>query len=152
MSLRIQKRRPCLPFTISLHAEEALMTEQLPNSNIKMTIDLKKNRIRIHKSMLHLMDDPPYVQLLINPTVGAVALKALSRNVSGDSTHRVSKKQLLSSNSIEIYSLSFFQKLMQVMPNLKAGHRYRMTGEIVPAEKVAVFSFDTLKEFSEGEI
>lgn len=128
------------------------MTEQLLNSNIKMTIDLKKNRIRIHKSMLHLMDDPPYVQLLINPTVGAVALKALSRNVSGDSTHRVSKKQLLSSNSIEIYSLSFFQKLMQVMPNLKAGHRYRMTGEIVPAEKVAVFSFDTLKEFSEGEI
>lgn len=128
------------------------MTEQLPNSNIKMTIDLKKNRIRIHKSMLHLMDDPPYVQLLINPTAGAVALKALSRNVSGDSTHRVSKKQLLSSNSIEIYSLSFFQKLMQVMPNLKAGHRYRMTGEIVPAEKVAFFSFETLKEFSEGDI
>ena len=126
------------------------MTEPT-STNVRITVDLKKYRIRLHKSTLHLLGDPPYVQLLINPTAGVVAVKALSRNASGDSTHRISRKQLLSSNSVEIYSMSFIEKLMQVVPGLQPGHRYRMTGEVVPAEKLAFYSFETLKELSECE-
>ncbi|MBR0390700.1 MAG: hypothetical protein IJK38_00045 [Oscillospiraceae bacterium] len=121
------------------------------STNVRITVDLKKYRIRLHKSTLHLLGDPPYVQLLINPTAGVVAVKALSRNASGDSTHRISRKQLLSSNSVEIYSMSFIEKLMHVVPGLQPGHRYRMTGEVVPAEKLAFYSFETLKELSECE-
>ncbi len=124
------------------------MTEQ-PRTDVKLTIDLRKYRIRLHKSTLHLLDDPPYVQLLVNPSAKVVALKAVMKNLSGDSTHRVSRKQLQSANSVEIYSMSFIQTLMQVIPELKEGRRYRMNGEIVSAEGLALFSFDTLKEFPE---
>ena len=124
------------------------MTEQ-PRTDVKLTIDLRKYRIRLHKSTLHLLDDPPYVQLLVNPSAKVVALKAVMKNLSGDSTHRVSRKQLQSANSVEIYSMSFIQTLMQVIPELKEGHRYRMNGEIVSTESLALFSFDTLKEFPE---
>lgn len=127
------------------------MAEQSSDSKIIITIDLKKYRIRLHKSMLHLMGDPPYVQLLVNPNAGVVALKALIKNASGDSTHRVSRKQLQSTNSVEIYSRSFVQKLIQVKPELKEGHRYRMKGDIIPSENLAVFSFWSLKDFSEVE-
>lgn len=124
------------------------MTEQ-PRTDVKLTIDLRKYRIRLHKSTLHLLDDPPYVQLLVNPSAKVVALKAVMKNLSGDSTHRVSRKQLQSANSVEIYSMSFIKTLMQVIPELKEGRRYRMNGEIVSAEGLALFSFDTLKEFPE---
>ena len=124
------------------------MTEQ-PRTDVKLTIDLRKYRIRLHKSTLHLLDDPPYVQLLVNPSAKVVALKAVMKTLSGDSTHRVSRKQLQSANSVEIYSMSFIKTLMQVIPELKEGRRYRMNGEIVSAEGLALFSFDTLKEFPE---
>ena len=32
-----------------------------------LLIDLKKNRIRIHKATLHLLGDPDYIQFLVNP-------------------------------------------------------------------------------------
>ena len=32
-----------------------------------LCIDLKKNRIRIHKLTLHMLGDPEYIQLLVNP-------------------------------------------------------------------------------------
>ena len=126
------------------------MTEQ-SNPSVKISIDLKKYRIRLHKSTLHILGDPPYVQLLVNPSAGVVALRAVAHYSSGDSLHRVSKKQLLSTNSVEIYSMSLVQTLMQVVPDLSEGRLYRMVGSLVPAEKLAVFSFDTLKECSEVE-
>lgn len=38
-------------------------------------IDLKKNRIRIHKQTLHLLGDPEYIQLLINPVTRLIAVR-----------------------------------------------------------------------------
>ena len=37
------------------------------NSNIGISIDLKKNRIHIHKPTLHLLGNPTLIQLLFNP-------------------------------------------------------------------------------------
>ncbi len=121
------------------------------NPSVKISIDMKKYRIRLHKSTLHALGDPPYLQLLVNPSLGVVALRAVSRYTSGDSIHRISKKQLLSSNSVEIYSMSFVQTLIRAIPNLTGGPLYRMIGSLVPAEKLAVFSFNTLRECPEGE-
>ena len=41
---------------------------------ISMTIDLKKNRLRIHRSTLRLMGFPPFVKLLFSQDQNAVAV------------------------------------------------------------------------------
>ncbi len=119
---------------------------------VRLSIDMKKSRIRLHKSTLHMLGDPPYVQLLVNPSSGIVAIRAVNHYSSGDSVHRILKTRLLSSNSFEIYSLSFVQTLMSIVPGLMKKGLYRMTGSLVPSEKLAVFYFDTLKKCSEGDI
>ena len=37
--------------------------------------DLKKNRIRIHKLTLHMLGDPEYIQLLVNPQDSMIAIR-----------------------------------------------------------------------------
>lgn len=126
------------------------MSDQ-PTIAIHISVDMKKYRIRVHKSTLHQLGDPPYIQLLINPSACVVAVKSVSRASSKDQTHRVSKKKLASTNSIEIYSKFFIDKLNELVPDLNDGSCYRMTGSIVPSEKMAIFSFKTLVPFSEGD-
>ena len=125
------------------------MSEQNTNM-VLLSIDMKKYRIRVHKSTLHQLGDPPYIQLLVNPASSVVALKSVTRSSSKDQTHKVPRKKLESSNSIEIYSKSFIDKLIELVPDLKDGNCYRMTGNIVPSEKMAVFSFKTLRKRISG--
>lgn len=125
------------------------MTEQSPS--VMLSVDVKKYRIRVHKATLHQFGDPPYIQLLINPSAAAVALKSIRKPTSGDQSHRVSKKTLESTNSIEIYSKYFIDKLKELVPDLNAGFCYHMYGIIVPSEKMALFSFNTLQPFTEDE-
>ena len=40
-----------------------------------LCIDLKKNRIRIHKLTLHMLGDPEYIQLLVNPKSSMIAVR-----------------------------------------------------------------------------
>jgi len=127
------------------------MAEQA-TPTVLLSVDMKKYRIRVHKATLHALGDPPYIQLLINPKAQIVALKSVRRSTSGDQAHRVSKKTLQSTNSIEIYSKYFIDKLNELVPDLSDGNCYHMTGSIVPSEKLAVFSFKTLSPFAEDEV
>ena len=118
---------------------------------VLLSVDMKKYRIRIHKATLHLLGDPPYIQLLINPASSIVALKSVYRSTSKDQTHRVPRKTLRSSNSVEIYSKYFIDRLNELVPDLTDGNCYHMNGTIIPSEKMAVFSFKTLCPFEEEE-
>lgn len=46
-----------------------------PSSQPILCIDLKKNRIRIHKHTLHMLGDPEYIQLLVNPCTHMIAVR-----------------------------------------------------------------------------
>ena len=50
-----------------------------------------------------------------------------------------------SENSYEIYSRPFIRKLCEVEPGIEDGGAYRLTGNVIPALKVAVFSLKTLQ-------
>ncbi len=119
-------------------------------NNIATTIsvDLKKFRIRIYKSALHQIGDPSMIQLLVNPGELAVAIRAVDKEYSGDSVHRVRQKIMTSDNSVEIYSRSFIEQLCAVTGGLDSGKTYRISGTIIPSEKVALFSLKTMKKVS----
>jgi len=115
---------------------------------VTISIDMKKYRIRVHKTTLHLLGDPKYIQFLVNPDDQIVAIRSVERSVSGDQTHRVSKKTLQSDNSVEFYSRSFISALMEVAGDLDKGHLFRMEGKVITQEKVAVFSMKSLQQLS----
>lgn len=114
------------------------------NPAIVISVDLKKYRIRIHKSTLHLLGDPRYIQLLINPETMSVAIRAVEKRRSGDQTSVVDQRMMNSDNSIELYSRSLVEKIREIVPDLDDGFSYRITGDIIPAQKVAVFALKTL--------
>ena len=116
-------------------------------SSIHMSVDLKKHRIRFFKSALHQIGDPTYIQLLVNPANMAVAIKAVDYHFSGEHTHKVDPFK--NNRDVTIGSKAFTGKLMQVSDELLEGHTYRLSGYVVPSERMIVFS---LKTFTDVEI
>ena len=119
---------------------------------ITIAIDLKKSRIRIHKSLLHMTGDPKYIQLLVNPNNKYVAIRALKQNEPHENSERIRPIDMMAENSIEFYSKYFIQKLCELVDELDTDYSYRLMGTIVPTHNMAVFSLDTLTPIEkEGE-
>ena len=110
-----------------------------------MSIDTRRSRIRIYKAMLHQLDDPQYIQFLVNPAGMAVAVRCVDTPLLGDAVHAVSRERLRSDFSYEIYSRFFVAKLISLAPAMGEGCLYHMRGEVIPAQRMAVFDLNTLK-------
>lgn len=109
-----------------------------------LSIDLKKNRIRIHKQTLHLLGDPEYIQLLVNPDARLIAIR---RSIRKDYlAHRV---RLTNSICYELYSRELIQTLQQVNAGLETNKGYRIYGKYNPKECVAHFAMDNIVLFNE---
>ncbi len=52
------------------------MAEQLRSPAV-MSIDFKKNRIRIHRAVLHMLGDPKYIQFLVHPIERVVVIRCV---------------------------------------------------------------------------
>lgn len=113
--------------------------------NIYLSVDLKKNRIRIHKAPLHQMGDPPYIQLLVNPERMEVAIRGVDYDAPQVQAHKVSQSKMLSDFSYEIYSMAFVKKLCALIGDLDTNCSYRMAGTLSPEKRLAIFSLKTLK-------
>ena len=120
------------------------MNEQNTSSKVSLCVDLKKYRIRVSKEMLHKLDDPQYIQLLVNPAMRLVAIKSVNRKAAGNEAHRISERVMNSEHSIEIYSRHFIRKLIEVAGELDCGLSYSLTGRVIPTEELAVFPLSTL--------
>lgn len=115
------------------------------NVAVTMAVDTKKYGIRIHKAMFRQLGEPRHIQLLVNPEEGVVAIQTVEKEMSGGQTHRIVEKRMQSESSYEIYSRAFIRKLREVAPEIEDGGAYRLTGNIIPSLKVAVFSLKTLQ-------
>ena len=80
----------------------------------QVSIDFKKNRVRIHKESLRLIGDPKYIQFLVNVKESLVAIRGIDTDRHGSNAHRVNRTILASDFSFEIYSHSFTEKLRAV--------------------------------------
>jgi len=111
---------------------------------VKMAVDLKRNRIRIHKMTIHLLGDPKYIQLLVDPEGRTVGVRAVESSVSGDQAHRINQTLMASGSSYEICSKLFMKKLQEVVPEIEENCSYRFTGKVLEKQKSAVFSLKTM--------
>lgn len=112
-----------------------------------LCIDLKKNRIRIHKLTLHLLGDPDYIQLLVNPNSGIIAIR---RSFSGDHlAHHIRHQSLNDGNCYELYSRDLLQTLRSVNTNWGNNCSYRIYGIYNSKEGIAQFPMKDIVHMGE---
>lgn len=114
-----------------------------------LCIDLKKNRIRIHKATLHMLGNPEYIQILINPDRHMLALRKSER--SDFASHRVSIRSIDSKYYYELHSLAFLQKLRNGNSGLENNQSYRIYGDFNPKAGIARFSMNNCIPVDDNE-
>lgn len=108
------------------------MTDTRP----QLSIDFKRNRIRIHQVTLHLLGDPEYVQLLINPDEKTIALRC--SNADDHLAHNTAPKGRNRKQCCELTSKGLLTSLKELYFE-DDDRNYRITGNIIKHERVAEF-------------
>ena len=76
-----------------------------------LSIDMKKNRIRIHRNTLYLLGSPKYIQLLVNPEKELMVVMPGKRE---DPLAHPVKEHQMTDNSFELTSKELVKSLQQV--------------------------------------
>ena len=118
---------------------------------ISMALDMRRNRIRIHKPTIHLLGDPTLLQLLFDPEDMVVAIVCRDTEVSGGQEVRINPRGLKSRNCFEFCSSMFLRKLREVHGGLDANASYRLTGKIIPELRAARFPMSTNQKIENDE-
>lgn len=99
-------------------------------------VDMRKNRIRIHKHTLRALGCPDFVMLIINPETQTFGIKCST--IDDKPALRIRKNTI--KKECELHSKSLIAALHQLCPDWNDKENYRLEGEIIAAENMAVFS------------
>ena len=120
------------------------MSEQKPLV-ANLTIDLRRNRFRIHQDTIHNLGDPAYIQFLINPEDGFIAILGSEKPLAGGTANKVTLYNASRSKSAEFYSSNLMNSIFKIFVSLDFRFSYRLTGEIDQVNRVAYYSMQTLQ-------
>ena len=125
-------------------------TEMVAN----LTLDMKRNRIRIYRATLRALGDPAYIQFLINPEELYIAILCSEIPLSGGTANRVKipNSRLDGKLSVEFYSAALLDGIYSIFGVLDREYNYRLTGEIDQVNRVAYFSLRTLKRIERRKL
>ena len=90
-----------------------------------LTLDMKKQRIRIHKQTLHILGNPEYVQLLVNPYQKSIVLLVCPKEAF--QAHKVTPKK---DTDCELYSKELLRQLQIIDRHLEQDTSYLIYGQI----------------------
>ena len=111
---------------------------------VTISIDLKKDRIRIHRTTLYKLGNPKLIQLLLSPEC-KVAIKAVDRKVPGGQEIEVNLDKLPPEISFEVYSGLLIERMREAKPELlHDGNVYRLTGTVNKEKKIAMFPTENM--------
>ena len=120
------------------------MSEQKPFV-ANLTIDLRRNRFRIHQDTLRKLDNPAYIQFLINPEDGYIAILGSEKPLAGGTANKVTLYNSSRSRTAEFYSSNLMNSIFEIFGSLDFRYSYRLTGEVDQVNRVAYFSMRTLQ-------
>lgn len=105
-----------------------------------LVVDLKKNRIRIHKGTLHLLGNPQYIQFLVNPNKSVIAL--LPSQEQDYLAHKIHWKTMGDHQCCEIYSKPLIRSIHNITDKLELQQIYRIDGEFLKDKNLILFSIE----------
>lgn len=117
----------------STQVQQPLLQNQAPT----LVIDLKRNRIRIHRRTLHLLGDPNYVQLMVNPKQSVIAIK--SCRAQDYRSEKIRWEDLGQKQCCEFYSKYLVKSLRNVCMDLVDEQRYSIIGRYIKTENLVTF-------------
>jgi len=106
---------------------------------IVMSIDLKKDRLRIHRYTLKLLGDPEFVQLLISPAQEAIIVQGRSERETGGQEIPVTFDRPGPRGTFEIYSRELVSRILRHFPGLDREGLTRLTGRYMEEEVSVCF-------------
>ena len=109
--------------------------EQIQKASI--SLDLKKNRIRIHKQTLHALNDPGYILFLVNPEERVLGIKVCSKDA-----RLANKITYHPGTDCDFYSKELLYQLRMVCPELTDRNTFRISGSIQPDKGIALFKMN----------
>ena len=113
-----------------------------------ISFDFKtRYRIRIHKITLHLLGDPDYIQLLVNPFSKIIAIR---KGNSDDHLSIKIRNNRFSNDCFEIFSKQLMRSIMLVYEDLEYGSSYRIYGDMDPNNEIAIFSINDVVKIKDN--
>lgn len=116
---------------------------------ISIALDWKKNRIRITRPVMESLGNPPYIQLLVNPNGRALAVRALQMK-SKDIPCEIVRYEGADERYIEMYSTLLFEKLSNSFSQFDKKATYKVFGEVLLPQRVAIFDLMDYKKLENG--
>lgn len=99
-------------------------------------IDMRKNRIRIHKHTLRALGNPDFVVFIVNPEEYTLGIKCST--IDDKLAHRIRKNTL--KKECEFHSKSLMAAFHNLCPDWEDKDSYRLEGKVIADENMAVFS------------
>lgn len=103
-----------------------------------ITIDFKKDRIRIYKRTLYSIGTPEFIHLLVNPEERTLAI--LRSDHSDLGAYRLPRARFEDKQCFEIASKSLMRGLLTLCDDWQDNRLYRVYGDIIPNEGIVRFN------------
>ena len=115
----------------------------MSSSEMTMTIDVKWNRIRIHKKAIRAIGSPEKVLLLVNPEDKAIILTGTIK--SDPEGHAPSMASIRHGRSFELHSKPLVMRLKAFFPVLSTDGVFQFRGNVIENENSVCFSAESVR-------
>ena len=124
-----------------------------PDENRAMlTIDLKKNRLRVHKPVLKMLGSPPFVELLFSTRRGAIVILKCEKRIPGGKEIPVLFDKPANSGTFNIYSKELLTRIRTEFSGLDQNGIYHLSGVAVSGEDGICFPLSTLRSMEASDV
>ena len=119
--------------------------------DLRMAVDLKKYRFRIHRGTLHALGDPAQVQLMFDPGKKALMLMVPSISSTFGQEEKVIFDKPGHDGSFQLYSMTLIQKIQKIFPALEDQTSYWLIGKLIPSIHAVYFPLNSFCRIENNE-
>ncbi len=123
----------------------------MESNKMIIAVDLKKFRIRIHKTTLRRLGKPERVQLLFNPEKRALLISCPTKTMAESQDEKVLFDKPGPDGSCQLYSRLLIRRMQEVCPNLETNGLYHVEGRYIRNMNAGYFLMDECIKMDDGE-
>jgi hypothetical protein len=99
-----------------------------------IVIDFKKSRIVITRRTLHILGDPKFILLLVNPNERTLVVS--QGNGEDKRAHKIPPLKTARQREVALHSKALLESLQSINADLQNNQSYRIVGEFLHGENI----------------